>query len=92
MYDLGDMIVKISEKINYFENSYKWFIRYSADCCDDAILLCIALPQTTAYAKRCDNETKWMHFITNEEFLKYDNKAQVSKKNLIVHQYIIINF
>ena len=44
---------------------------YSEGHRNDITPLCIALPQTSAYVKSYDdNETKWMYFIIDDEFLK----------------------
>lgn len=57
-FNLDNFIVEVSKKINYFENNYKYFIGNSEDHGDDITLLDIALPQTTAYVKSYDTETK----------------------------------
>ena len=56
----------VSNKISSGENNYNYFIGY---LCDDYKIkpLHIMLPKTSAYVKRYDGKTKWMHFFIDED-------------------------
>ena len=68
-YNLDYILVKVSEKINCFENNYKYFICNSEYHQDDMTSLYIGFPQMTAYMKSYDNETKLIYLFINDEFL-----------------------
>ena len=97
LYNWRGIMVQVSEKTNYFENNYIYFISYSKDYGDNITPLYIEIPQTNAYIKSYDNETKWIYFLlmTNTENLKKISEVKYAKelkRNLIVYSYIIINF
>ena len=52
--------VLVSNKILFGEKIYKCFIGYLYN--DKVKTLHIMLPNTSAYEKSCDGQTKWMHF------------------------------
>ena len=62
--------VLVSNKIYFGEKYYKYFLGYLYN--DHNVKpLHIMLPKTSAYAKRYDEQTKWMYFlIENDELLE----------------------
>ena len=57
--------VLVSNKIYFSERNYKYFIGYLYN--DHKVkLLHIVLPKTSAFVKRCDGQTKWMHDLIED--------------------------
>ena len=57
--------VLASNKTPFGEKNYKYFIGYLYN--DHKVkLLHIVLPKTSAYVKRCDGQTKWMHVLIKD--------------------------
>ena len=57
--------VLVSNKTLFGEKNYKYFIGYLYN--DHKVkLLHIVLPKTSAYVKRCDGQTKWMHVLIED--------------------------
>ena len=70
------------------KKSYKYFIVYLYN--DHKVKpLLIMLPKTSTFVKSYDGQTKWMHFlIENDDLLEksntiWDKVSAVKKKNLI---------
>ena len=78
-------IVLVSRKISLGEKNYKYFIGYLNN--DDRVKpVHMILPKTSAYVKRYDGQTKWMHFLFEDDGLlkKYDtiwSKVNADIKN-----------
>ena len=65
MKDVDVEKVLVSKNISSDEKSYKYFIGYLYN--DHKVkLLHIVLPKTSAYVKRCDGQTKWMHVLIED--------------------------
>ena len=77
----------ISTKISRGEKNYKYFIGYLNG--DYKIKpLRIILPKISAYIKSYDGETKWMHFlIEDEELLKKYNDTWNKVSNGIKKEF-----
>ena len=93
--DIGKVLV--SNKIFSAEKNCKYFIGYLYN--DHKVKsLQIMLPRTRTYLKICDGQTKWMHFLIEDDELlaKYNtiwNKSVVIyKMHLIMSLSIIKNF
>ena len=58
----------ISRKISFGEKSYKYFISY---LCDNHKVkpIHIILPKPSAYVKSYDEQTKWTHFLIEDDDL-----------------------
>ena len=72
---LGDEDIEkvlVSNKVSFGEKNYKCFIGYLYDN-HKVKPLHIMLPKTTAYVKRYGGQTKWMHFLTEDELLEKYN-------------------
>ena len=93
--------VLVSNKISSGEKSYKYFIGYLND--DYKVKpLHLMHRKTSSYAKSYDVQTKWMHFLIEDDDLleKYVirkilfgiKSALILKKNLIASLSIIKNF
>ena len=71
---LGDVDIEkvlLSKKISFAEKSYKYFIGYLYDN-HKVKPLHIILPKTSAYVKCYDVQTKWMYFLIDDLFKKYN--------------------
>ena len=69
---LGDEDIEkvlVSNKVSFGEKNYKCFIGYLYDN-HKVKPLHIMLPKTTAYVKRYGGQTKWMHFLTEDDLLE----------------------
>ena len=72
---LGDEDIEkvlVSNKVSFGEKNYKCFIGYLYDN-HKVKPLHIMLPKTTAYVKRYGGQTKWMHFLTEDDLLEKYN-------------------
>ena len=72
---LGDEDIEkvlVSNKVSFGEKNYKCFIGYLYDN-HKVRPLHIMLPKTTAYVKRYGGQTKWMHFLTEDDLLEKYN-------------------
>ena len=79
--------ILVSSKISSGEKKYKYFIYYLYNSFK-VKLLHIMLPKTSAYVKGFDGETKWMHFLIEDDNLLENivlfgiKSVLISKKNL----------
>ena len=72
---LGDEDIEkvlVSNKVSFGEKNYKCFIGYLYDN-HKVKPLHIMLPKTTAYVKRYGGQTKWRHFLTEDDLLEKYN-------------------
>ena len=72
---LGDEDIEkvlVSNKVSFGEKNYKCSIGYLYDN-HKVKPLHIMLPKTTAYVKRYGGQTKWMHFLTEDDLLEKYN-------------------
>ena len=66
--DMDNDNILISDKISSGEKNYNYFMGYMGD--DYKIkALRIMLPKPSAYVKCYDAETKWMHFLIEDDEL-----------------------
>ena len=66
--DVGIEKVLVSNKISFGERNYKYFNGYLNN--DNKVKpLHIILPKTSAYVKSYDGQTKWMHFLIEDDDL-----------------------
>ena len=72
---LGDEDIEkvlVSNKVSFGEKNSKCFIGYLYDN-HKVKPLHIMLPKTTAYVKRYGGQTKWRHFLTEDDLLEKYN-------------------
>ena len=79
--------ILVSSKISSGKKKYKYFIYYLYNNFK-VKLLHIMLPKTSTYVKGFDGETKWMHFLIEDDNLLENivlfgiKSVLISKKNL----------
>ena len=74
--------ILVSSKISSGEKKYKYFIYYLYNNFK-VKLLHIILPKTSAYVKGFDGETKWMHFLIEDDNL-LENIALFGIKSVLI--------
>ena len=86
--------ILVSSKISSGKKKYKYFIYYLYNNFK-VKLLHIMLPKTSTYVKGFDGETKWMHFLIEDDNLLENivlfgiKSVLISKKNLTASLSII---
>ena len=86
--------ILVSSKISSGKKKYKYFIYYLYNNFK-VKLLHIMLPKTSTYVKGFDGETKWMHFLIEDDnlleniVLFWIKSVLISKKNLTASLSII---
>ena len=63
--------VLVSNKISSSEKNFKYFIDYLHDDYEIKSLY-MMLPETRAYVKSYDDQTKWMYFLIKDDDKEYD--------------------
>ena len=89
---MGDVDIEkvlVSNKISFDEKKYKYFIGYLFNG-NKVKPLNIMLPDTSAYVKSYNGQTKWMmYFLTEDDYLLeiyntiWNKSVLISEKNLI---------
>ena len=74
--------ILVSSKISSGKKKYKYFIYYLYNNFK-VKLLHIILPKTSAYVKGFDGETKWMHFLIEDDNL-LENIALFGIKSVLI--------
>ena len=68
MGDVHNEKVLVSNKISFGEKNYKYFIGYFYNG-NKVKPLNIILPKTSVNVERYDGQTKWIHFLTEDDDL-----------------------